>query len=612
MEGQQNLFKKKIVKYTKHYIVFLLLHCFFNPYLKAQQSPVQEAQDTSNNRVIVEFSDYAEGLISEEDELRRLVGNVQLRQDSTFMSCDVAEIQVEQNNLNAFGNVIIQQTDSTSTFADSLSYQGNKEIADLFDEVVLINGDQQLFTDRLNYNLNTRVAQYFDGAMLTDGETQLRSKRGYYYVKSGNAFFKDSVFVIDPDFELQSDTLQFNTKTKLVTFLGPTRINQNGSKIYCEGGFYDTENGVAEFSQNPQYVKEGQQAIADLIKYDGNKKEVTLTGNARFIDGDKRATADYIRYDEKNDVTYLEGNAHYEDDQQVIDSERIVYDAKNDTYTTAGRSYISDPPQILEADEVCFDSEKGIGIAEGNVIWQDTSSQMTINCEIANYNKDTDYLLATGGRPLLTSLLENDTLFMTSDTLISQRSENHDSIRNLYAYRDVRIFKSDLQVVCDSLVFTGQDSVFYFYDDPIVWSDTSQFSADTIQMKMNEGKLDTIFLHEKSFIVNSPDEILFNQIKGRDITAFFESNEIEKMYVEGNAESVYYIQDDKKAYIAVNKAICSDMWVDFGDNQVERIKCFPQPKANLTPIKQANHEELKLDGVKWEIKRRPKSLEDLF
>lgn len=584
--------------------------------LIAVQSMAQKAppQDTTATKVIVKYSDFAEGTRENGEEIRKLNGNVELRQDSIFMSCDTAVMAVAKNNLVAQGSVVIQQGDSLVVYSDSLVYIGNDRIADLYKSVVLKHKDQLLFTDRLNYDLNTKIAKYFEGALLTDGKTQLQSKQGYYYVNTEEAYFKDSVVVVDTAFELHADTLKFNTASKVVTFLGPTRINQNDSKIYCEGGFYDTENSLAEFTDNPQYVKDEQQALADIIRYDGNKNEVSLIGNANFVEGNRRATADRIRYDEKNDITYLEGNAYFEDETQLIDADTIVYDATTKTYATRGRSNVQNEEQLLIADQIDFDDATGLGVATGNVIWEDTINNMKIYCDVINYNKESDYVLATGERPLLTTVLEGDTLYLAADTLIAERADTilSDSSRNLLAYRNVGIFKSDLQAVCDSLVFEGRDSVFTFYDDPLVWSDTTQFSGDTISMILNNGQLDTIFLYKNGFIVNSPDEILFNQIKGRDIAAYFENNDLYKVLVEGNAEFVYYIMDDADAYIAANSAVCSNMVLDFNNNEVERINCFPSPSAKLIPMAKANHEALKLEGFGWEINRRPKSVKDLL
>ena len=504
-------------------LLLVLLFLFSNG-LSAQEANTSNPQDTVQN-IDVDHADLFEYIQEGDSVIQKLNGHVELSQDSVYMYCDTAII-VDKIDVYATGKVLIQQGDSVSVFSDSLAYDGTLRIADLFGEVILLNGDQQLFTNRLRYNMNTKVATYFEGATLSNDSTQLTSKRGYYYVETKEAFFKDSVVVVDPQFNLRSDTLKFNTETKVVTFLGPTLITSDTSKVYCEDGFYDTENSVAEFTQNAQFKKGGQEATADTIRYDGTKKEYRLQGNAQFQEGSRKATADIIRYDEEKDITFLTGQANFRDSTQNIVADEIIYDAKKETYSTRGRSVISDPPQILKADQVDFRESEGLGLALGNVIWQDTSANLTIVCDRADYNQETDYLKASGGRsnrPMLITLVEDDSLFLTSDTLLSLRQDtiSTDSSRLLLAYNDVRIFKSDLQAVCDSLVYNTSDSLFHFYQDPIVWSDTSQFIADTVTMLLKENKLDRIFLLNNSLIINSPDERFFNQIKGKNITAIF-------------------------------------------------------------------------------------------
>lgn len=659
---------------------------FFFCCLTVQLSFAQVAPpDTSKTeQVIVDHSDVGEYLQEGSRRIQLLMKKerqVELRQGDAYMYCDTAII--EDNDVVAFGNVIIQQGDSVNVFADSLIFIGNARVADLYGDVVLETGEQRLFTEELNYNLDTKVATYYSGALLTNEQTQLTSKRGYFYVDRDEAFFKDSVIVIDEEFTLQADTLAFNTKSKIATFLGPTLIQQDSAKIYCEEGFYDTANKRARFTKNAQYVKGDQQATAKVIRYEGDVNQVILEGDAQFIEGTKIANADTIRYDDDEEMTFLEGNAVYQDDGQYIESDLIRYDTKNESVQTEGRSRIVDEAQILIADQIDYDNEAQIGLAQGNVYWVDTVEQITIRCENAAYDKATDYLKATGGRPLMTTLVDGDTLYLAADTLISYRPQaktdtlaalSQDSLamlpdsslallpdsalpqpadttaltttdslrllsdstlqvgldslsssdstavpapkakedaRNLIAHRNVMIFKSNMQAVCDSLTYSTADSLFKLFDDPIIWSDTSQFYADVIHLQLANDKLDQILLYKNSFIVNSPDEIFFNQIKGRDIIAYFEEDEIRRVKVDGNAESVYYALDEAKAYVAVNKTVCSEMMLFFGNNEIEAINFYRQPTATMYPMRDADHKSLELEGFYWETDNRPKSVEDL-
>ncbi|MDX1940652.1 MAG: OstA-like protein [Saprospiraceae bacterium] len=594
-----------------------VLICIGIANIAAAQTKPPTAQKKSD-QVKVDWADEFYNIQEGDKIIQKLRGNVELRQDSVYMYCDSATIE-NSIYVVAKGNVLIQQGDTTNVFADSVVYWADLKQASLFGNVALINNTQKLFTERLDYDVSTKIATYFEGATLTNNETQLSSRRGYYYVRNNEIFFRDSVVVIDPEFSLRSDTLKFNTESRTVFFLAPTLITTDSSKIYCEDGFYDTYNNLAEFRENAQYARgETQQATADTIRYDGKNRIYILKGDAHFTGINQEAVANTIRYEENNDKYYLTGNASYRDSTRNIVAEDIIYDRKNELYSTKGRSRIIDPPQILEADAVAYTELNGTGVASGNVIWQDTSANLTILCERSDFNRKTNYIKATGGqrgRPLLITEIDNDSLFLSSDTLLALQtldSLSSDTVRTLFAYNRVRIYKSNLQGICDSLTYTSTDSIFHLYKEPILWSDTSQFVADTMDLQLRNDQIDRIFLHSNAFIVNSADQIFFNQVKGRDITAFFEENELRKMDVQGNAESVYYAKDDENAYIGVNKILCSEMMMYFGNNNIDEIRFYAQPKANLIPMKQADHETLKIEGFSWEITKRPKNRDDVF
>lgn len=567
----------------------------------------QPSEDTSNVQIL--YSKFGEFIVLKNEIVRKLKGDVRLKHKDATLYCDSAILD-NNNNVFARGNVVIRQGDSLNIFADSMRYYGLIRNADLFGDVILENNDKKLFTEKLNYDLNTKIATYNTKATLADSRTHLTSRRGQYFVNTHEALFKDKVIVADRDFDLKTDTLRFNTQTNTAYFLAPTLIYlKDSAQFYTEGGYYDLINDKAEFNPTPQYKKQNQVATADSMFYDGKTKVIVLKGNAITQDSSKIATANTIRYNRETEESQLEGKAHYKDEKQDVVSDTIAVNSKTKTYTTRGRSKIVNENQILEANFVDF--KDSIGIAKGNVVWQDTAAKSTIRCENMAYDQRTDYIKAGGGRPVLTSLIDNDTLWLRADTIISFKQNPQDTNRNMLAYYKVRMYKSNFQSLCDSLSFSQQDSIFRLFRNPIIWSDTSQMTADTIRIFLKDKKIDKVFLKNNALIINSEDEVYFNQIKGREVTAFFEGDNIRRMKTEGNAESVYYAVDEKKAYINVNKIDCSEMLMYFGNNKVETIKFFTQPKAKALPMRTTNHDELKLKGFHWEIKSRPKSAADL-
>jgi lipopolysaccharide export system protein LptA len=448
---------------------------------------------------------------------------------------------------------------------------------------------------------------------------------------------------------------------------------------------------------------------ARIIRYNQRDTSFLLIGNGFVEAPGQRAQADTIEYKQYQDVFSLSGHARFNDGPRLVEAEQIFYDAADKTYFTEGRSVISDPPQILQADRVDFSEGEGGGFAFGNVIWQDTSAELTIKCMEVFYDQKRDYLKASGGvrgRPLLITLVEGDTMFMSADTLLAVRASYLDSLKKkpvniqmdslvldslqqdslilsqkttkdslaieeigekrgntidssvttqattsldstiqissdsllldslsldtmvldsqlivepeedtsrfVIAYNDVRIFKSNLQALADSLTFNSRDSIFSFFNDPIMWADTTQMSADTIRILMKNDAIDRVFLEQKAIIINSQDDGYYNQIKGKRVTAFFKDDSIDRMLVEGNAESIYYGLDEGGAYVGVNKTACSEMMIYFKDGQADRIRFLVEPQGTADPMQSVDHNTLRLDGFKWIFQARPNSLDDLF
>ncbi|RME96352.1 MAG: hypothetical protein D6772_11975, partial [Bacteroidetes bacterium] len=150
----------------------------------------QSARDTLPPRLVrIDHTNALDYKQVGEQNIQRLVGEVELSQDSIYMYCDTAIITNDTRVLALGEEVLIQQGDSLAAFADTLFYDGLLKEARLIGQVVLINGSRQLFTDSLHYDLNTKIATYQTPATITDGETQLSSKRGYYYTDIDEIYF---------------------------------------------------------------------------------------------------------------------------------------------------------------------------------------------------------------------------------------------------------------------------------------------------------------------------------------------------------------------------------------------------------------------------------------
>jgi lipopolysaccharide export system protein LptA len=551
------------------------------------------------------------------EPVKWLSKGLQLRKDSTYIYADSAVIFGE-DRVYAFKDVVIQQGDSLNVFTDTLYYFRQTDVADLIGEVALQQGTKQLWTTDLTYHLGEQYGIYSKGGILIDKDLQVSSKQGVYYADREEAVFKDSVVVLHPDFNLAADSMKYLARESRVIFTGPTNIYTPEAKIYCESGYYDLKNETAEFNQHAQYAGDRKKATADTIRYASGTGEIQMSGNVIVEEDGKRIQGNYLQYLETTGETVIKGDpAIYNDSTRIIRSPEIFYNEKTNQVTTKGSGEIHDGDLVMKAEQFDFDEASGIGRAVGKVMWSDTVKHLGIMADTVFYAKESDYILAYGhNRSMFYTVIEKDTLFIAADTLnmITQvdTSGARDSIRLIKAYHDVRLLKSDMQGRADSLVFNDRDSLFMFFGDPVLWSDTTQFSADSIEMNIRNNQIDDVTLHQKAIIVTELYGTYYDQIKGKSIVAHFDSSAIQEMWVTGNAESIYYTRDEQSAFIGVNKTICSKMYFTFIDNNIHLLKYYGENSSQMMPMGEADHGTMRLEGFRWRSEERPRHIKDLL
>ena len=578
----------------------------------------EEAQDTSKtDRLIVKFAETRITDLSGDEAEQIFFGDVKLYKDSLFMFCDTA--RVIGNNLWAKGNVIFIQNDTIRTFADSLYFHGDSSIAYLYHDVVLENGSNKLYSDILIYDTRTKVASYKDTAIMVQEKSSLQSVRGYYDVDNDQAFFYDEVYIEGEDMKMRADSMSFLTDEQRAIFMGPTRIQQISRDIYCESGFYDMDDEVALFEENAQFEEIDVEASAQSIEYTKLTGEIRLEGDAYYRNKEDIGRGDIIVYNEMTESAELLGNATFENAKSKVKGQRIDYDKKTEAFKVKGQSVISDPPYIISAESVDYDKESNTAYAVGDVIWQDTSAGISIFSDHLDYQESTGYVKATNdeGRPLMQNVSGGDTLYISADILksyseyVTDTLGIVDTINYLIADDNVQIMRSSLQALCDSLVYQDSDSLFLLLDDPVVWSDSSQITGDTIKIYLANDDLDKMEVYPKAFMTNSADLIYYNQISGKRIITSFEDGKLKTMDVIGNARSLYYMLDEFKAYIGVNSTECSSIRFTFSENDIKSIKFFTSPRSQILPMRGTNHEDINLDGFNWRFSERPMTLADL-
>lgn len=217
---------------------------------------------------------------------------------------------------------------------------------------------------------------------------------------------------------------------------------------------------------------------------------------------------------------------------------------------------------------------------------------------------------------LATDSLTADSLsLLTADSLdVEQPETPRDSIyRLLKGYRDVRIYRSDFQSVCDSMTSISTDSTIHLYINPVLWNQSNQVTSDVMDIYTERQQLARAEFVGSPMMVAQLDTTHYNQVAGKEMTSYFRNNEIYRNDVNGNAQTIYYMQDGEPPQITdvgfIESGDCS-FYIE--GKQVVTIVYRQDPVWNLYPIdKLPADQELFLKGFRWEGARRP-SQRDVF
>ncbi len=485
-----------------------------------------------------------------------LAGKAHVRQEKTDFFADSIVLNEIDNSLEAFGNIHINDADSVHTYAQYLKYLGKEKKAFLNKKVRLTDGKGQLTTEALEYDVTVKIGTYLNGGKVVNKKTTLTSKEGYYYGDTKDVIFKKNVLLIDPEYKVVTDTLQYNTGTEIATFTSPTQI-------YSDSG------------------------------------------------------------------------------RRVIKTRQGYFDMKNKRGILNKRSVIEDSTYTFTADDMAVDDSTKLGEFRGNAVYRgkDTAQGFDMIANNIKTDRKKDILLATE-KPILLIKQGPDSIYVSADTLYTARlsdllktrkvplirdtvglkavtdssKTNSDSTNKYFeAYFNVKIFSDSLQAVGDSLFYSLQDSVFRLFRNPVIWAKDNQITGDTIYLYVKNKKPERMFVFENAMAISKVDSTqFFNQLKSTTINALFEDGKIYFMRAKGNAENVYYGQDEQNRFIGVSKSSSDVIDMLFDDSKPKRVSFIRGFDGTSYPMRQANHEDLKIRGFQWLDKIRPKTKFDIL
>jgi len=574
--------------------VWLCLFLLLTTSLFAQNPLPRPSQssDTVRRVDIINANRFDFKTIDSTTQLQILTGKVQIRQGVTLFTADSVVYNERTNFMEAFGNVHINDADSVNIYSQYLQYEGTKKMAVFKNKVKLSDGNSTLFTDEMEYDMNAKVGNYKNGGRIESKQTTLYSKQGFYYADIKDVYFIGAVKMSDPEVALASDSLLYNTGNQVATFIAPTTIKTGNSIINTKEGYYDLKLKKAKFGKR-----------------------------ARMQDSTSVMVADDFAFDDKTGYGEAKGNIQYKDTAQgfLLFSNRAFFNREKKNFLATEKPVmviVKDNDSVYVAADTIF---SGLmrdlpGFRQGYIHAFDTTNQKQAVAASVPVNKK-DSLKIIIKEPLRTET-DSSAAIITTDsvqTKIRPQSET-DTLRFITAFRHVRIYNDSLQAVADSVFYSGVDSVFQMYYDPIAWSKGSQVTGDTIFVYTKNRKPERLYVFENAMMIQnvSATNEFFNQVRGRTINGYFVDGEIDYVRAKGTSESIYYAIDNDSAYVGMNRTTADMIDLHFNKRTVKKVKFTRSVKGTTYPIRKLPEDQKKLTGFQWLEDKRPKSKLELF
>lgn len=264
----------------------------------------------------------------------------------------------------------------------------------------------------------------------------------------------------------------------------------------------------------------------------------------------------------------------------------------------------------LTGDTIYYDRNNGYGEAFGNMILTDSAHQSSVHGEYGFYNQLIDSALVTG-KACAKEYSKKDTLYLHGDTIRTFMLQE-DTTRVMIANPRVRFYRSDLQGLCDSLSFTQRDSILYMHHHPIVWSGNRQIFGNIIQIHLNDSTADWAKLPDFGFAAEHIAEEFYNQLSGKEMTAYFTNGTLSHLDVSGNVQVIYLPMESDSTYNKIGNIESSFLSADFSKNQLDYMRFWSETPGKLTPLYLSKKSIYDLPQFKWYESLRPKNPQDIF
>ena len=499
-------------------------------------------------------------------------------------------------------------------------------------------------------------AQVQMGASLKSGSADtVRGKRTYLYMlhadatRGDEARLSDAVILVG-DVQLRRDSMYMYcdsaylfTKRNSVQAFGNVRMEQ-GDTLFLYGDYadYDGDLNVARVRGNVRLVDKNTVLETDSLNYDRNinlayyfdggtlsdeqstldsywgeydvnTKEAVFTDEVTLNNPQFVMHSDTLRYNTATNIAKIVGPTRIDNAQNRIVTHLGYYNTDKRQATLLKRSVVSNGSKEITGDSLFYDELTGVSEAFGNIVYTDTVGRNMLTGEYGYMNELLDSSYVTD-RAVVMDYSQGDTLYMSADTIwaVTRNAETDSLYRMVRACHKVRAFRSDIQAVCDSLVFDSRDTCMTMYKDPILWYNNMQLLGEEIRIYMDTASIDWVNVINQTLYAERMADAEYNQIRGQEMRFFFDNGKLGEMQVIGSVEVRYYPVDGDGLMMGLNCTESGKLTAYMKDGEVDKILIPTKADGIFYPLTQIPQEKRYLSNFAWFDYVRPMNKDDIF
>ena len=414
---------------------------------------------------------------------------------------------------------------------------------------------------------------------------------------------------------IYGDWLYYDGNSQIAMLRENVKMQNRNTILTTDSLNYDRVFNLGYFFDGGTLTDEENILTSDWGEYSPATKNAVFNYDVKLVNPKFTLTSDTLRYNSQTKIANIVGPSDIVSDQNHIYSELGFYNTTSGEAILLQRSVLTNQQRQLVGDSLFYNRNKGYGEAFRNVVMTDTENKNLLTGEYGFYDELKGNALVTDSALAINYSQNNDSLYMHGDTLrLITYNMNTDSVyRKTFVYHKVRIYKSDLQGVCDSLVFNSQDSCMTMYHDPIVWNGKQQLFGEEIRAYMNDSTIDWAHIINQAMSIEQMDSVHYNQVSGKEIKAYFTGGDLRQVDVIGNVRLGYFPVDGKDStlsgYITAESSLIN---VYLLQRKVQKIKMTTQTDGVMYPMLQIPEDKLYLPSFAWFDYIRPLNKDDVF